>query len=145
MTLNREKLCRLIPHAGAMCLLDRVERWDDTSILCTSRTHLAPANPLRRSGRLHTVSGVEYAAQAMAVHGGLLTTGSSAGGYLASIRNVHFGSPRLDSIKETLHVEATRLMGDDATLMYRFVVYAGGVELLSGRASVFLRSGDEPQ
>lgn len=145
MTLTREKLCRLIPHAGAMCLLDQVERWDDTTILCTSRTHLAPDNPLRRRGRLHTVSGVEYAAQAMAVHGGLLATVSSAGGYLASIRNVHFGSPRLDNIEETLHVEATRLLGDDTTLVYRFTVSAGGVELLSGRASVFLRSGDEPQ
>ena len=59
-----------------MCLLDEVLTWDATQIRCRSATHRVPDNPLRAHGRLGAVCGIEYAAQAMAVHGALV--GSSA-------------------------------------------------------------------
>ena len=70
--LSKAALCRLIPHQGTMCLLDTVERWDDTSITCTTASHRDATNPLRRDNQLEAICGLEYAAQAMAVHVGIL-------------------------------------------------------------------------
>ena len=36
-----------IPHAGRMCLLDRVECWDTQRIRCRARSHRDADNPLR--------------------------------------------------------------------------------------------------
>ena len=55
-----------------MCLLDAVLDWDDARITCRATSHADPANPLRADGRLGAANGIEYAAQAMAVHGALL-------------------------------------------------------------------------
>ena len=35
--LTKAEIAALIPHAGAMCLLDRVVHWDAEKIRCTSR------------------------------------------------------------------------------------------------------------
>ena len=77
----------LVPHAGAMVLLDRVEAWDAETVQCRARSHLDPANPLRRAGRLAACCGIEYALQAAAVHGALLAGGvAQAAGYVAALR-----------------------------------------------------------
>ncbi len=70
--VGRQELEALIPHAGAMCLLDTVQNWDDRQIHCRSETHRNVANPLRFEGRLSALHLAEYGAQAMAIHGGLL-------------------------------------------------------------------------
>jgi len=41
-----ECIAALIPHAGAMCLLQRIEHWDDTSVTVATATHRDSANPL---------------------------------------------------------------------------------------------------
>ena len=70
--LNRNWISQRIPHQGTMCLLDRVVDWSDSRIACAATSHAAPANPLRADGRLGAANGIEYAAQAMAIHGALL-------------------------------------------------------------------------
>ena len=70
--MNHAAICARLPHAGRMCLLERVETWDGESITCIASSHRDADNPLRANGRLHAVCGVEYAAQAMALHGSLL-------------------------------------------------------------------------
>ena len=69
--LNKTEIAALIPHSGAMCLLDEVASWDATHIRCVARTHRDPQNPLRNGVRVPVLCGIEYAAQAMAVHDGL--------------------------------------------------------------------------
>ena len=76
MALDRSWIEQHIPHKGRMCLLDEVLNWDATQIRCRSATHRTTDNPLRAHGRLGAVCGIEYAAQAMAVHGALV--GASA-------------------------------------------------------------------
>jgi len=137
--ISGERLRQLIPHAGAMCLLEQVVDCDETTIRCTSRTHLDPGNPLRGRNRLHPVCGIEYAAQAMALHGALMTPERPRIGYLASVRDVHWRVAQLDDVGEELQVEATCLSADANAAVYRFRVYAGDAELLHGRASVFLQ------
>jgi predicted hotdog family 3-hydroxylacyl-ACP dehydratase len=140
--LTRAEIAALIPHAGAMCLLDGVVHWDEERIRCVSRTHLDAGNPLRAGGRLPTLCGIEYAAQAMAVHGGLArgTRAKPRVGYLASVRGLACRRGRLDDLDGELVIEAERLMGDEGRVMYEFRLMAGESEVLSGRAAVVLES-----
>jgi predicted hotdog family 3-hydroxylacyl-ACP dehydratase len=140
-SLTKDELAGLLPHAGTMRLLDRVESWDDSTIRCHAVSHRESANPLRRGARLDVVAGLEYAAQAMGVHVGLLNGRLSAGGsigYVGGLRDVMFGIDRLDDCPGELTIDATRLFGDERNFMYRFALSSGGREVLSGRASIFL-------
>jgi predicted hotdog family 3-hydroxylacyl-ACP dehydratase len=140
--IRKAALCRLIPHQGTMCLLDTVERWDDTSIMCTTASHRDVTNPLRRDSQLEAICGLEYAAQAMAVHVGLLQQGKErrlAVGYLGAVKNLMLQATRLDDVKGDLTVQATRLVGEVGSFIYAFRVSAERQELLDGRASIFLK------
>ena len=90
MLIDKARIAALIPHRGAMCLLDRVEHWNADSIRCIARNHREATNPLRHDGTLSAVSAIEYAAQAMAVHGGLAAGNGEQPrtGYLVSLRDV---------------------------------------------------------
>ena len=143
MPLNKDALRELMPHAGAMCLLDTVQSWDEHSIACCTHSHRDADNPLRSRGRLHAVCGIEYALQAMAAHGGLLARERgtrAAAGFLAQVRDVEWCVERLDDIAADLMIMAQRLIGGEDGSVYRFTISAGGVELASGRAAVFLRA-----
>ena len=145
LIMTKAALCRLIPHHGTMCLLDRVEQWDDTSLVCTTASHRDATNPLRRDNQLEAICGLEYAAQAMAVHVGLLEQrkGRRLGmGYLGAVKNLTLRATRLDDVKGDLTVQATRLVGEGGSFIYAFRLSADRQELLDGRASIFLKSFD---
>lgn len=149
--LQHNEIARRIPHQGSMCLLDSVIAWDARQISCQASSHLAPSNPLRAHGRLGAACGIEYAAQAMAVHGALIAQAqASAGeasngpqiGYLASVRSVMLHVERLDHPNTTLLIQAERMSGDDSTILYSFTVHGGPALLLSGRAVVVLNAAN---
>ena len=142
MLLNRQWIASHIPHRGGMHLLDAVEQWDESTITCTATSHRWEALPLRAHGRLGAACGIEYAAQAMAVHGALLCPGNGGGGaanvgYLISVRNVVLRVSRLDDIAGDLTITAERLAGQ-RNLLYRFVVLSQDRVLLDGRVAVLL-------
>ena len=124
-----------------MCLLDEVLSWDAHCIVCASRSHLLKDNPLRSEDRLRAVCGVEYAAQAMALHGALLSAEPIAAGYLVSIRNLKLNTRYLDESEGVLTVAAKRLLGGAEGLVYEFTVSAETDTLLNGRATVSLFQG----
>ena len=143
MTLDRATIERLIPHAGAMCLLDSVATATELEVLCHASGHRAADHPLRVDGRLPAVVAIEYAAQAMAAHGALAQATAVAGvdarpGYLVAVREVELHVERLDDLEEDLDVHATRTGGDATSLAYDFAVRAGERILVSGRAIVML-------
>jgi predicted hotdog family 3-hydroxylacyl-ACP dehydratase len=132
-----------IPHQGSMCLLDYVEAWDQQRIRCRANSHRAVDNPLRAYGRLGAACGIEYAAQAMAVHGALLAPPDNTGarpGYLVSVRGTHLHVPRLDDIAADLLVEASCITRGENNILYQFNVSAAGRLLLDGRAAVVLNA-----
>jgi predicted hotdog family 3-hydroxylacyl-ACP dehydratase len=132
-----------IPHQGSMCLLDCVDTWDEQKILCRAVSHRNPDNPLRSKGRLSAVCGVEYAAQAMAVHGALLAPPESTiarVGYLVSVRGMQIHVPRLDDIAADLLTEATCISRSENNILYQFSVSAAGQLLLDGRAAIVLNA-----
>jgi predicted hotdog family 3-hydroxylacyl-ACP dehydratase len=142
-TLDRAGIARRIPHSGSMCLLDRLAAWDAESIHCTTATHAQPDNPLRTVSGLLSPNLIEYAAQAMALHGGLLAAEGSepSAGFLASARNVRLSVARIDDIAGELQVHAQRLTGDQSQILYQFAVKdAAGRPLAEGRAVVVLNT-----
>jgi predicted hotdog family 3-hydroxylacyl-ACP dehydratase len=142
MHLDRAWIERNIPHHGGMCLLDEVIEWDARHIRCRSGTHRAADHPLRSQGRLGIACGIEYAAQAMAVHGALAAGALTAGGtrsemgFLASLRGVQLHVLRLDDIETDLIANAELVAGDHGSALYDFSVTSGAQRLVSGRASV---------
>ncbi len=142
MPLGRSEIAALIPHAGAMCLLERVAAWDQETIRCIAVSHADAGNPLRHAGRLPVLCGIEYAAQAMALHGALCGAAGARprSGYLASLRDVACARARLDDLPGELTVEALRLMGDEGRVIYQFSLQAGDTGVLSGRATVVLNA-----
>jgi predicted hotdog family 3-hydroxylacyl-ACP dehydratase len=135
-------ITRLIPHAGAMCLLDAVLSFDAVRIRCIATSHRATDNPLRRDGRLGILCGVEYAAQAMAVHAAVSADPANRGavppirGFLASVRAVQFHTDRLDDRMGRLLIKADRLYGEAGRAIYSFSLRHDGSVLLTGRAAV---------
>jgi predicted hotdog family 3-hydroxylacyl-ACP dehydratase len=139
MRLDRGWIERNIPHHGRMCLLDEVIEWDAQHVRCRSGTHRAADNPLRSQGRLGVACGVEYAAQAMAVHGALAAGAHAArpaAGFLAGLRDVQLQVLRFDDMEADLICDALLLAGDGRTALYEFAVACGAQPLLRGRATV---------
>jgi predicted hotdog family 3-hydroxylacyl-ACP dehydratase len=129
-----------IPHQGSMCLLDAVKDWSESAIACRATSHTDPANPLRAESRLGAANGIEYAAQAMAIHGALLANidDQPRQGYLTSVRSVSLHVARLDDLPGELEVQAERLSGDANNILYQFSLSHQGHCLLEGRAAVVL-------
>ncbi len=154
MRLNRDEITARIPHAGRMVLLDEVSEWDRDNIVCRSAMHQDRGNPLFVGGQLSSVCAIEFAAQAMAVHGSLLAqkdlpsspsnavTDKPRAGFIASVRNVHMEVERLDDVRGVLTIEANRESGDDARVLYLFEVRSGERVLVSGRAAVVLEMAE---
>jgi len=154
LPLDRKRIAACIPHSGAMCLLDAVLSWDSQSIRCLATSHRAAHNPLRAQGRLAVVCGIEYAAQAMAMHGALCAELSvelkarPRAGFLTSVRDIRPYVARLDNVPGALVIEAVRIGGmggiggDDNDVLYRFALSSDALNseqcLLTGRAAVIL-------
>lgn len=150
-----------IPHQGRMCLLEQVLFWDRQELRCRSGSHRAADHPLRAHGRLGSACLIEYAAQAVAIHGALLQTLehaptahelppapaetlrheytqgatpariSSAAGLLASARSVELAVERLDDIAADLLIEARRLHSDARSALYAFCVHPIALQALT--------------
>jgi predicted hotdog family 3-hydroxylacyl-ACP dehydratase len=136
--LNAAGIAALVPHHGSMCLLDRALAWDAAGITCATARHCDPANPLRRDGMLPAICGLEFAFQAMALHGALTSGAPQPRGFISSLREVVLGPGRLDDIAEDLQIEAVALVAEPGGSIYRFEIIAAGRSLLAGQAAVIL-------
>lgn len=137
--LNRP-LDALLPHAGAMRLIDSVVRWNDDEIECVARCHRDTANPLVMDGALPAACGLEFGAQAMAIHGALVAGREAKPrvGLLVAAHELAWRVARLDTVAGDLTVRARRLLGSAQQVAYEFDVLDGPRSLVSGRASVML-------
>jgi predicted hotdog family 3-hydroxylacyl-ACP dehydratase len=140
MLIDKAEIQSLIPHVGAMCLLEAVTAWDEQSIACLTETHRDSANPLRRQGRLSVLHAVEYGAQAAAIHGALCAraAGQTApAGYLAALRDVRWLVPDLAAVNAPLEVAAQLLLlGDAGHCIYTIQIGAAGQTLAEGRITI---------
>jgi predicted hotdog family 3-hydroxylacyl-ACP dehydratase len=142
-SLDHAGIAQRVPHQGRMCLLDRLQRWSATEIHCSARSHHDADNPLRSAGGLLAPCAIEYAAQAMALHGALAAPQGEppSAGYLASVRGVRCAVARLDTVYGDLQIHAERQAGNAHQVLYRFRVQdARGALLVEGRATVVLNA-----
>lgn len=138
-----EDIQSLIPHAGDMCLLERIVSWNERCMTLATTTHASSENPLRNHGRLRAIHLCEYGAQAMAVHGGLFARArgeNPMAGLLVSLRDVVLSADAIESLDGELLVEVERLQGGAVGLQYSFRVTHRDVELARGRAAVIEES-----
>jgi len=139
--IKRDELCRRIPHSGNACLLNRVLEWDKKLIICEADSHQDKCNPLRGGGVLTSVAAIEYGAQAMAVHGSLLSAKDESTEqlfYLVAAHEVEFRVNWLHDINHPLTIRAERLIGDANGMIYQFTLYALSHLLVQGRLAVMI-------
>jgi predicted hotdog family 3-hydroxylacyl-ACP dehydratase len=131
--LSRAQIERRIPHAGTMCLLDSVQRWDATTIHCRAAAPTA-AHPLSGAQGVAAVVAVEYAAQAAAVHGSLLDDADAPRrGMLAKLTDVELSAAVLDETGGPLDVEAELLGRVASGCLYAFEVCDRRARVARGR------------
>jgi len=133
---------QLIPHAGSMCLLEQVVSWDQQGVVCSTQSHKSLENPLRSNDQLSAIHAVEYGAQAVAVHGGLLAHEKGEAikpGYLAALRQIKLHCSHLDKIESALTVAATQLLSDAGNLMYSFTVTADDQPVANARVTIIVQ------
>ena len=145
--LDHAGIAARVPHSGSMCLLHALRRRTPQGLECTAVSHRDPTNPLRTQGQLLAVNAIEYAAQAMALHGSLSAGAGVAPvpGFLASVRGVRLLVPRLDDVAGALVVAVTRVAGDATQARYHFSLHDERGQLLAdGRATVVLGARPRP-
>ncbi len=135
-----------LPHGGNMQLIKKVKAWDEHSIHCQTNSHLSRSNPLLDASHLPATSAIEYAAQALALHGvikkqakGLLDQANKA--FVVSAKGLHFDQVNLSQFEQTLDVSATVLIGNSQSAVYSVQVSAGDHCFLKGDLGVMSHSG----
>ncbi|MCB1883522.1 MAG: hypothetical protein KDG89_05920 [Geminicoccaceae bacterium] len=134
--MSADDPARFLPHGGRMRLIERVESWDESQIVCLADNHRAPDHPLRGAGGLAAVHAVEYAAQATAVHGGLVGGAEPGLRYVAAIRDAALAVDRLDDLPAPLRIEARHAAGNDAAVVYACEVTSGGFPVAAVRLTL---------
>jgi len=140
-------LADLLPHKPPMILLDGIHLCDAERIQCGSRSHLDPFNPMRHDNRLSVFAGVEYAAQAMALHARLTATGEKdfaqpRKGFLAVANKLRAHAFDLDEYKTPLLIEVIKLHGDFNSSQYRFAITVESRVILEGQLIAVMAEPD---
>jgi predicted hotdog family 3-hydroxylacyl-ACP dehydratase len=128
----------LLPHAGTARMIERVVSWDEEQILAVTSRHRAADNPLRRDGRLAAVHLAEFAAQVMAIHGGLRNAAEGRPpqpALLVSVRDVVTSRDYIDDLPGEIEITAHALLVNPASWQYSFVATHAGATVATGRVA----------
>ena len=121
----------MLPHGDELCLIDGIETQSDEGIVCTANSHRDAANPYRIDDRLPWPIAIEYAAQAMALHGA--GTGAAGGTkVIGAVRGLQTSGRDLDAYVEPLEIHARVKVAGAASAVYSFVVAAGSEQVCKG-------------
>lgn len=138
--LTPQSWAALIPHAGAMSLIDAVVAWDTLVIHAIAERHTVHGHPLAGCAGLHAVHLAEYGAQATAVHGALLDRQRGQAGLrpgrLVSLRDVELAVEYVELGIGRLDIRAECIATDVHGAHYAFAVEQDGHPLATGRVVV---------
>jgi predicted hotdog family 3-hydroxylacyl-ACP dehydratase len=138
-------LSRLLPHAGNARMIERVLRWDAQEIHAATTRHRSPDNPLRREGRLASVHLAEFAAQVMAIHGGLLATAAGREprpALLVSVRDLELKLDHVDQLGSELEILARVLLANPGNWQYSFTIVHEHTTIASGRIAAMAQQSN---
>lgn len=133
----------LLPHAGNMRLLDSVLQVTESEIICRSRSHRRPDNPLVKDDRLRCAALVEYAAQAAAIHASLAGAGigDQRVALIGAVKSLQLNCRDVPGDCEQLQINArAALQGRDGAV-YEFSVEGSGQPLATGRLVLLVPDG----
>ena len=137
-------ITELLPHRGRAVLLDRVVSHDARTTVClvdpSTSVLFCDAN-----GFVPTPVGLEYMAQTVAAHGGLLARAAGTAvrpGFFLGSRRLDFAVARF-APGEMLEVSATHVRGSSRVLAFDCIIRAeaGGPAMVSGILTVYLLDG----
>ena len=133
---------QLLPHGEPMVLISSIADWDDTKITCLADSHRDKNNPLRQDGVLSIYAGIEYAAQAMAIHAHLTApaalTAAPRKGYLAAAAKLSAAQQNLDHFAQRLTITVEKIAANDNSSLYHFAIAAATQPLLSGQLTAVM-------
>ena len=144
--LDKASIAKLIPHAGNMVLLDSADAINASGLQCRSSSHLDKNNPLRTAEGLSASTGIEYAAQAMALHISLLNAAGPQTGFLAIGKNIVIKQRYLDAFDTELMITIKYLDGsvEMGMLQYAFTILADNgsnkENIISGELSIVVQT-----
>lgn len=127
---------QLLPHAGKMMLLDRVLDYDEESMI--ARVVVRSDGLFGEDGTVPAWLGIEYMAQTVAAHGGLMCrlAGKPLNpGFLLGTRRYHCNAGAL-AAGSVLIVKIRRLIEDQGLGVFDCQITGDGVEI-SARLSVY--------
>lgn len=144
--VEKSELAALLPHANGMVLLDTVRAWDGESIECLALSHVSADNPLAIDGRVSVYAGVEYAAQAMALHNALLASQRASSekaehprqGVVAVVSKLKSSIGFLSDCADQLQIKVALVESAGDSSMYDFELLQNETLCLSGRLLVLL-------
>ena len=141
-----EETSRYLPHSGSMCLIDEVVSIDELNINARTRSHQDKHNPLKFGDNLPAVSGIEYAAQTVALHLALIKNDNNTNdnnqalGFLAAVQNCVMHSCDLDKMTCPLDINCTQVYLDSqGGALYEFNLSAELNDILSGRLLIMFK------
>ena len=147
MILDRKTISDYLPHGDAAILIDSIEVFEGTSIVCASSRHHDLDNPFRVStdeGSFLPASAIlEFAAQTAALHATMklaqLSDASPRQATIAKISKTRWGTRNLDTVEGKLHIGATCVSRLDGAALYDFSVgEENGAELGAGRLTLVM-------
>ncbi len=132
-------ISNLLPHSGEMVFIDRIVDWGDEFLKGAVRGDFLERNPLLVNGRMPALCCIEICAQAMALHGALISDEAARGGLLASLRNIKIHSRFLASEEAACTAEVHLIMKTAKSCAYEFCFMSDQDRVVEGQAGVFFQ------
>lgn len=139
-----EQTSDYLPHSGNMCLIDEVLSINELSIAARTLSHQNKYHPLKFADRLPAVSGIEYAAQTIALHLALNQADQpDKQGFLAAVQSCVIHKDYLDSSTHPIHIECQQIYLDSQSgALYEFTLTATEEIILNGRLLIMFKSSE---
>ncbi len=135
------EIAHLLPHQGSALMIERVEHWNAEEIVAATTLHRASQNPLRRAGRLAAVHLAEFAAQVMAIHGGLRNAAEGRDpepALLVSVRDLVLHRDYLEDLPGELEISGRALLLDPGSWQYSFTATHAKAVIATGRIAAMM-------
>lgn len=127
-------LSSLLPHGKPLLLIEEVLKWNEESIVAKTMSHTYSDNPLLKNGLLHPIHSLEYAAQVMAIHSGLLNENKKSRTMLiGGLRKLSFSRTPLNKYLAPLTVMAKTKIHSSSGAIYQFSIMSSDSQIGRGR------------
>lgn len=136
--LNADEIADFLPHGRGMSLIEKVIDWQEQNINCIGLSHKDPKNPMFANGNLQSITLIEYAAQSVAVHAGLLNAklGTQRPAYIGGLKKIEIAAQYLPDRKTELRISATAELLSAGGAIYKFSISSDAELILSGRLTL---------